>query len=365
MNYPKENEIPVFQNRTGWFTGRGNLFDTVLSTRIRLSRNIAGYRFPETMEREERIRLNARLRSFYGERDYFSRKGNLYPLAALNPRTKRFLTERRILSARQEEFTRGEVILGEDESINILLGLDDHLLFLGLKNGFGLPRLYKRIKTLESETEAVFPFSRDGDRGVLTSRIGESGTGLRISVIMQLPALSLLEDMDRLFLALMDRGLSIRGYNDEEDSSLGALYQIYNGTGAGFKRDEDILNSFTEAVKILSGKEEICRREINRGCYPRLEDRIYRSLGTLRYCRLLSEQEALKHLLLIRQGISLGWITEISLEMLSALQIFSGEAHLQGILLEEGRIPTPEEENERRARLIREALSGGMTWFGV
>ncbi len=365
MNYPKENDIPVLQNRTVWFTGRGDLFDSVLSTRIRLSRNVAGSRFPDTMGKGEREELDKSLRSFYLERGSYFQKRNSCAFAAMTPLTRRLLGERKILSPRQEEFRRGYALLGEDESVNVVLGLDDHILLLGLSNGFGLPGLYGRIKAFEEETEGRFPFARDGDRGILTSRIGESGTGLRVSVLMQLPALTLLEDMDRLFLALMDRGLAIRGYNDEEDPSLGGLYQIYIGSGAGFKRDGEILNSFTEAVKILSVKEEACRREINRGRYPQLEDRIYRSLGLLRYCRLLSEEEAMKHLMLVRQGISLGWITEISLEVLSALQIFTGRAHLEGILMEEGTIPTPGGIDERRARLIREALVGGVTYFGV
>ncbi|MDC7222740.1 MAG: hypothetical protein PQJ60_03300 [Spirochaetales bacterium] len=364
MNYP-DNNIPVLENLRGWFTRRGELFDTVLSTRLRLARNKANSLFPGTMDRKEREKLASALTTFYMERPPFEGKGRCLLMNELSPREKGFLVERKVLSPRHEKESGGRIIQGEEESLNILLCLDDHFQFVGLENGFALPRLYDKLIGLERETARVYPFAQDESRGYLTSRLNEAGTGLRASVIMQLPALSLMEDMEPLFLALMERGLSIRGFMDDEEQSRGGLYQIYNGGGAGFKGDGEILNSFSEAVKILSEREEACRREINRGHYPQLEDRVYRSLGLLRYCRLLTAGEALKLLMQVRQGICLGWVNEISLEVISALTLFIGQAHVEGILREEGVEPTAEGVDERRARLVRETLAGGLTYFGV
>ncbi|MDC7220668.1 MAG: hypothetical protein PQJ59_12100 [Spirochaetales bacterium] len=365
MNYPENNSGPTLENRSGWFTRRGELFDTVISTRLRLSRNGELSRFPATMEKKEKEELIGRLSTFFRSQAPFNGKSRSFAMDEISAEERKILVERKILSPRHEGETNGRIIQGGDESINVLLCMDDHIQFVGLRTGFALPELHGELSLLAGETEKVFPFARDEARGYLTSRISEAGAGLRASVIMQLPALSLMEDMEPLFLALMDRGLSIRGFMDDEDRSRGGLYQIYNGGSAGYRSEEEILNSFSEAVKILSKKEEACRSEINRGHYPQLEDRIYRSLGLLRYCRLLSAGEAFKHLMLVRQGVALGWINEISLETLSALSLFTGNAHIEGILVEEGRESNGEEADERRARLVRETLAGGLTYFSV
>ncbi len=340
------------------------MYHTVLSTRLRLSRNVENYRFPGTMDREEGDELQAGLKTFLLKKDPVSAPFSAYSLAALSLREKLLLRERNILTSRQMENRRGTVVLGKGEELNCLLCVDDHVQIIGLGNGYCLPSLYNEAKALADEADREFPFARDEVHGYLTSRVTEAGTGLRASVIMQLSALSLMEDMDPLFLALMERGLCIRGYMDDQEQSRGGLYQIYCGGNGGYKRTDEILNSFSEAVKILSEREEACRREINRGRYPQLEDRISRSLGVLRYCRMISAGEAYKHLMLLRQGICLGWITEISLEAISALGLFTGQAHVEGLLSEEGTEPTAELVDERRARLIRETLDGNLSFFG-
>jgi protein arginine kinase len=365
MNYRNNDSLPVLDNRRRWFSQRGTLFDTVISSRLRISRNREGSRFPGTMEDKEREELSSQLSSFFCALPHFEKESRIYAMKDLSLRDKKMLGERRILSSRQEEYRLGKIVQREDESLNVLLCLDDHIQFVGLQNGFSLISLHKELKRLERAAEKMFPFARDEQRGFLTSRINEAGTGIRASVIMQLPALSLMEDMEPIFLVLMERGLSIRGFMDDEEQSRGGLYQIYNGGDAGFKESEEILNSFCEAVKILAEKEESCRKEINRGHYPQLEDRIYRSLGALRYCRLLTAGEALKHLMLIRQGVCLGWVNEISLETLSALTLYIGQAHVERILVEESCEITAEGVDERRARLVRETLAGGLTYFGV
>ena len=352
-------------HRSRWFFQGGELFDSVLSSRVRLSRNISDFRFPSSMQIEERKQLCGRLSSFFTKQSPFNYEGSLFSMADLSPGERELLWERKILPHRLVEERKGKVFLSLDESLDITLCLDDHIQFIELKNGFSLDSLYESISLLKKKTEENFSFARGGSGDYLTSRVTEAGTGLRASVIMQLPFLSLLENMEPLFLALMDRGLSIRGFMDDEDFSRGGLYQIYNTGGAGFSSDHEILNSLSEAVKILSEREENSRIIIREGHYPQVEDRIYRSLGLLRYCRMLSSQEALKHLLHLRQGICLGWISEISMEIISALMLFTGEAHLRRILIEEEQEPTEDACLQRRARLVREALSGELTYFGV
>jgi protein arginine kinase len=365
MNSPQKNNLPLLDNRTRWFSKPGSLSDSVISTRIRLSRNISGFRFPSSMKESERKDLFGKLSVFFLNQPPFNYDGACYSMNRLSSDERNLLWERNIIPHRLVQEQKGQVLLSLDESLNVALCLDDHIQYIGLESGLSLNSLFERISRLKESTQSSFAFSQGEGGDYLTSRVTEAGSGLRASVLMQLPSLSLLEDMEPLFLALMDRGLSIRGFLDDEDFSRGGLYQIYNTGGAGFINDLELLNSLSEAVKILSEREENCRETIREGHYPQVEDRIYRSLGILRYCRILSSQEALKHLVLLRQGICLGWISEISLEAISALMLFTGHAHMTRIIAEEGREPTEEACSERRARLVREVLSGGLTYFGV
>lgn len=359
------NKLPLMDRSPRWFSRSGPEEETVISSRIRISRNIRGYLFPPAMNKGEREALALNMSALFMKSPLYSRHEALLSLGDLTPTQRQLLWERKILSHRLNKEGEGFLLLSSDESVNIALCLDDHLQFIGLDSGLSLDSLHRRITPIIEAAGEDVVFCRNDRGDFLTSRVDDRGTGLRASVIIQLPGLSLLENMEPLFLALMDRGLSIRGFLDDEDFSTGGLFQIYNTGGAGFSRDEEILNSLTEAVKILIVREESSRNVIRAGSFPRVEDRVYRSLGALRYCRMLSAGEALKHLALIRQGVCLGWISEISLEVLSALILYSGDAHMRQLLIEEGREPSEEACLIRRARFVRDVLSKGLTFLGV
>lgn len=342
-------------NLKTWFLGGGKQYDTVLSTRIRLSRNVRGYLFPANMSDAEEVDLSKRIKGFFKDFTFQKNHFHIHDLADISSQELGILAERREISGRSFYNRSGSCILNDDENIQITLYDTDHLRIGGARPGFQPDEVWKQLRMLNKKLEQNFPYAFSETFGYLTAQIKESGPGMKVSVMLQLLALSEQEEIDSLFIALMDMGFTIRGFSDGARGSVGGLYLFSNSTAFG-DTERSLLDQMKKMVDFLVGKEKQARVRLLKNGNLELEDRVMRSLGIIKYCKMITSNEALEALSLIRLGLILGWIKKISIEKVTELLILTQDAHIESLLKSENKKLSFEEINSRRATFIRETL---------
>ncbi|CAM3894691.1 protein arginine kinase [Alkalicoccus chagannorensis] len=337
-----------------WMKNEGPDADIVISTRIRLARNLENVPFPLVAAEEQ-------LQSVYtGTADHFDQRSHrrfgtfsMLPMQSLAGNEKRILVEKHLISPNlaRENQHRG-VLLSEDESISIMVNEEDHFRTQCLLSGLQLEEGLKAANTIDDWMESKLDLAFDERRGYLTSCPTNVGTGLRSSVMMHLPGLVITNQLNRIIPAINQLGLVVRGIYGEGSEALGSLYQISNQKTLG-NAEEDIIKDLKHVVTQLIQHERDARRQLQEHSLNQLEDRVYRSYGILSYSRRMESKEAMERLSDVRLGIDLGILPEVGAEILNELMVMTQPGFLQqyaGMSLE------AEERDQRRAALIRERL---------
>ncbi len=244
------------------------------------------------------------------------------------------------------------VALDEAENISIMINEEDHLRLQSLSGGFGLRETYDRLDKLDTAFASVLKYAYNEDFGYLTSCPTNAGTGMRVSVMIHLPALVMTGHIEKAFRAIQDLRLAIRGFYGEGTEALSDIYQISNQITLG-RSEIEILNDLIAVIEELAGYENKARAKLLQDDRVRLEDRIERSFAILQSARILPNTEAMDHLSSLRLGINLGIIENLNLEKLNDIFLFSQEAHLQ---CRHGVEYLPDELDIIRADYIREQL---------
>ncbi|EIT84087.1 ATP:guanido phosphotransferase [Fictibacillus macauensis ZFHKF-1] len=337
-----------------WMKEDGPDSDIVLSSRIRLARNLEQYTFPSVASEEDAKAVVHKLEQTCGGQLY----GDYGPfeilyLNTLNPLEKRVLVEKHLISPNlAEESTYGAVLLNKEESVSIMINEEDHLRIQCLFPGLQLSEALTLASGLDDWIEEKVDYAFDEERGYLTSCPTNVGTGLRASVMMHLPALVITKQISRIIPAINQLGLVVRGIYGEGTEAQGNVFQISNQMTLG-KSEEDIVEDLRGVVLQLIQQEKAARKGLQEALRIQLEDRIYRSYGVLEHSRIIQSKEASQCLSDVRLGIDLGFIEGISRSILNELMILTQPGFLQQYANE--RL-TPEERDIRRATLIRERL---------
>ncbi|SDZ62274.1 protein arginine kinase [Evansella caseinilytica] len=337
-----------------WMKNEGPDFDIVLSSRVRLARNISDTPFPIAASKntlEEIIALTG---------SKFSRKAHrkfgeleLLKMDAMKQNEKRVLVEKHLISPNlSDESKAGAVLLSEDESLSIMINEEDHFRIQVLLSGFQLTEGLKYANEIDDWLEEKIDFAFDEKRGYLTSCPTNVGTGLRASVMMHLPALVITRQMNRILPAINQLGLVVRGIYGEGSEALGNVFQVSNQMTLG-KSEEDIVNDLRSVVYQLIQQERAARELLMQQSRLQIEDRVYRSYGILSYSRTMESKEATQRLSDVRLGIDLGLIDDLNGKILNELMILTQPGFLQQYA---GEILSPEQRDQRRAALIRERL---------
>jgi len=337
-----------------WMNQDGPESDIVLSSRIRLARNLDNMLFPTLASNED---AKAVIQTF---QEKFSNKSfspigtfELLKMNELQPIEKRVLVEKHLISPHlAEDSTFGACLLSENEEVSIMINEEDHLRIQCLFPGLQLEKSLKLANDLDDWIEADVDYAFDETRGYLTSCPTNVGTGLRASVMMHLPALILTQQMNRIIPAINQLGLVVRGIYGEGSEALGNIFQISNQITLG-KSEEDIVDDLNSVVSQLISQERSAREALVKTSNIQLEDRVFRSYGTLANSRIIDSKETAKCLSDVRLGIDLGYIKNISRNILSELMILTQSGFLQ---LYAGGALRPNERDIRRATLIRERL---------
>lgn len=341
--------------KMAWAEAEGPGHDVVLSSRVRLARNLDGAAFPSHGPPKSRSDVLARV--LEAARAAPGLKGAAYfDLGNLDETDLRFLVERHLASPALVEnpASRG-LLVGARESLSVMVNEEDHIRLASFRPGLELKTAWETADGLDDDLESGLRFAYGEQLGYLTACPTNLGTGMRASCLVHLPALSLAGVGERVFSGLGRMDLALRGLHGEGTKVIGDLYQISNATALG-RTEGEILAAVEKAVSQLAEGERANRKAIASGSGRRgLEDRIHRSAGTLTHARLLSFEEAGHHLSLLRMGLGMGWDVPGDLAAINELLILSQAAHL---MMRAGKELMPPERDFLRAELIRGRLSG-------
>ncbi len=334
-----------------WYHTAGQCADTVISTRIRLARNINGYPFASRLDAgaagEIIEKVAAPLEASGFRKINFS---DLSPIMATS------YVERHYVSpgfATKE--SPHALFLMEQAGIAVMVCEEDHLRIQSILPGLALEEAYRHAQNTEKRLDEDFDFAYSEQFGYLTHCPTNLGTGMRASVMMFLPALTKGGYMNSLANQLSKLGLTVRGLFGEGSGAAGCMYQISNQITLGIT-EKETLQKLGDAVRQISESEEKARKSISGEALERLTDRILRSEGILRYAHLLSSNEFVQLFSDVRFGISLGIVNDITYEQLGTLL-----AETMPATLTLGAESTPKSESARdklRAQKVKKILGG-------
>ncbi len=332
-----------------WYRNSGEQSDMVISTRIRLARNIAGYPFPNRMTEEQNKQIKQAVR------DAVAQIGGLtldyIELADCKERDVLAMVERHLISYEFAKKGTGALLLSPDERISIMINEEDHLRIQVLGAGLDLEEAYKLADLVETALDERLHFAFDERLGYLTQCPTNLGTGMRASLMLHLPALQERGAIRQLSGNVSKLGLTIRGAYGEGSQSQGAFYQMSNQVTLGISEAAAIENLRGIAGQIMK-QEQAAREQLV--STPAFEDRVWRSYGILKHARVITNEEALKLLSNVRVGICLGVIEGVPLDTVTALV---SDIHPGCLMAQAGEDLTPELRDRKRAELIRGALA--------
>ena len=340
----------------GWLDASGDHADIVLSTRIRLARNVEGYAFTPRARDGERLRVLSQIREAAQHLEPLS-QSVLLRVDELPQIDRQLLHERHLVSKELAGFdgphgvrTGAAVLLGDD--VSLMVNEEDHLRLQALRSGFELPAAWRAVERLDQDLGGRVPYAFHGEFGFLTACPTNTGTGMRASVLIHLPGLVLTKEIQKVLAGLQQIGLTYRGLYGEGSEVVGNFFQISNQTTLGRSEDE-LIDHLAQVVRRVIEKEEEARRVLLRDAGTTVEDKLWRAYGTLRYARSLTFDEAMNYLSGVRLAVGLKLISGLSVYTLNKLLIFCQPAHLAYL---EGRALTEAETHVARARYVRQAL---------
>jgi len=339
-----------------WLDASGDHSDIVISTRMRLARNVTGYAFTARAREAERLRMLAQVRDALS--GVPSLQGSvLLRLDELAPVERQLLHERHLVSKELAGLdtqhplrTCAAVFLWEDAGL--LVNEEDHLRLQALRSGFAVPAAFEAVQRLDRELGERVPYAFHREFGFLTACPTNVGTGLRASVLIHLPGLVLTKEIKKVLTGLQQMGLTYRGLYGEGSEVVGNFFQLSNQTTLG-RSEEELQDLLVKVVRHVIEREEEARRVLVREAGYIIEDKLWRAYGTLRYARSLTFEEAMNFLSGVRLAVGLKLISGLSVYTLNKLLIFAQSAHLQH---QEGKVLTDSEANLVRARYVRQAL---------
>jgi protein arginine kinase len=338
--------------RNAWLKGNGPEGDIVVSSRMRLARNLNGFRFGGSMSEDEQSLLESHLRdrivdSTFGDGIKYFNMNELSPLDQL------VLLERHLISVEhfKADHLRG-VACDESGTVSIMVNEEDHLRIQVLSAGLALKEQLDRINAIDDALAERLSFSFDTDFGYLTTCPTNVGTGLRVSVMLHLPALGLSKHIQKVFNAVRKVNLAVRGYRGEGSQALGDLYQISNQVTLGVSQDEVLADMSKVLPKVINYEREV-RQVLLKDDRKVMEDKVFRAVALLRSARCMSSEEAMVHLSMVRMGIFVGMVDDVEIDTINKLFLIVQPGHLQKKV---GRELKTEERDTERASLIRKEL---------
>ena len=335
-----------------WLADNGVSEDIALSSRIRLARNLSGITFPINASKTERMQVRSVVSSSVSNNKIIDQSIELN-IDSLSNLDRQFLFERHLISY---DFCKGgagsSLMINETESCSLMINEEDHIRLQAIQSGLSLRKIWAAINDIDSNLSKYIPFAYNKTLGYLTSCPTNVGTGMRASVMLNLPALTLAGHLNAVTQGVSKLGLAVRGLFGEGSASMGNLYQVSNQSTLG-ETELQIIQRLENIIRQIVNHEKNARLKLLETKQSFLQDHIGRAYGTLCHSHILSSQEALNSLSVLRMGVDLKMFTTLKVRTINDLLIAIQPAHLQKYSPKE---LTPEERDILRAKIVREKL---------
>jgi protein arginine kinase len=335
-----------------WLRGSGPESDIVISSRIRLARNLAAFPFTNRASSGQKAEIETMVRERVAKLD-LEPKLSYLSIPSLSSLDRQLLVERQLISRElaSADGPRG-VALGPQETVSLMVNEEDHLRLQVMRSGYSLDEAWQEIDRVDDLLEQRVTYAFSEEFGYLTACPTNVGTGMRASVMLHLPALEHTKQIEKVFRALQKINLAVRGLYGEGSRASGHFYQISNQVTLG-KSETKILEEIQGVIPQIITYERQARTSWLRDNRQGLQDKIARAYGTLCSATMMTSEETMDLLSAVRLGINLHLIEEISIPTVNELFIYTQPAHLQKL---RGASLDGEERNAARASYLRQRL---------
>lgn len=353
MTTPGDDLLGPVNGGLAWITGDGPHADVILSTRIRLARNLERFPFRETITAPQQQMVTEDVLAAIDVSRLGQQDRQFLRLAELGEDDLTLLLERHLVSQEMIQFQEASaLVVGERGRLALLVNEEDHLRIQVLSPGLQLEEAWELASGTERSLRKRLKFAFHHQFGFLTSCPTNTGTGLRASVLIHLPGLVLTREIHKVLQGLAQIGLTFRGLYGEGSDVIGNYFQLSNQTTLG-KSEEELIDHLSQITRQVIEYEENARQVLARDALDEIEDKVWRAFGLLRYARSMSFDEMMNLLSAVRLGVSMKLLPEIGVSKLNKLLLWTQVAHLQK---RAGRTLAKREREIERARLIREIL---------
>jgi len=330
-----------------WLQTEGTHSSIIISTRIRLARNLAAHLFPgHAGEADLAAVTESVCQSVFNAQAMTN--ALCIDLSKISALDRRMLMERRLISP------AGMLVMEPDEHLSIMINEEDHLRVQSIQPGLQITEAWEKISKLDDELGEVLQFAFSDRYGYLTACPTNTGTGMRVSIFVHLPALTLLNEIEETIRKFASSGIAIRGFYGEGSEVIGNIFQISNQLTLG--RTETALRGIIEevALKLLDLETKARERMLSRPRRYGLSDQVWRACGLLYFARVLGSVEFLNKLSMLRLGLDLGILKKNwSPAFLNEIMLFMQPGHLQKM---HRGLRKSSLRDILRARLVREML---------
>jgi len=335
-----------------WLRNEGPDSDIVLSSRVRLARNLEDYQFPSRISEEDRKEAVTYITEALSSSS-IKPPLEYYSLNQMSETDREMLVERHLTSKEHSEASgeRG-VAVSEDESVAVMVNEEDHLRIQVFRSAFRLEEAWSAVNELDDVIGSQVNYAFSPEFGYLSACPTNVGTGLRASVMLHMPALAMSRQVDSFFRSVNRINLAVRGLYGEGTEALGNLFQVSNQVSLG-KSEEEIIENLASAIPQIVHYERQAREHLIDQSCEQVEDRVWRAFGMLKTARTISSNETLELLSHVRLGINVGLIDTVDIQTVNQLFVLTLPAHLQKI---RGESLGPRERDIARADFIRRVL---------
>ena len=340
----------IWDKKPAWLSNLGDQSEIALASRIRLARNLKGLPFPKNASQNKLDEVIIQVRDIIGEMENFT----FWPVHRFNDQQRLLLQEKRLISpefAKKSDFAA----VGLDASglTSIIVNEEDHVRLQAIDSGLNINFLWEQVNSIDQVFDQTLGFSFSEELGYLTSSPTNTGTGLRISLLLHLPALEFEGSLESVFKRSYSFDLGVRGFFGDGIDVVGSIYQISNRLTLGLT-EFSLLDDFLKIGSGIVDKEHKARQKLLENHGIEVEDKVFRSLGILKHAKLLSAFEFIEHYSNILLGINIGLITEIDKQELHDLLLWTQPAHLK---LRFGKEFNTIEADVVRAEMVKTRLS--------
>ena len=341
--------LPIKDEKSAWLEATGQNSDIVLSSRVRLARNLKGYLYSSRISQEDEEQIRQEVLAVL-DREKVIPSMVCIDLKELKPYECNYLLEEHLISndllARRKT---GSVVVGDRSRISMMINEEDHLRIQSIASGFDLQECWEKTGKIESTIGRNLEFEFHPKFGYLTSCPTNTGTGMRASVMIHMPGLVLTKEIQKVLRGITQIGLTFRGLYGEGSEVLGNFFQISNQITIG-RSEQELIDHLSQINQQIIEHEKNARAILFKDAGHYIQDKVWRAYGILEHARTITAEEVMNLLSAVRLGVSMKLIKNLSVSTINQMLIFSQDAHLD---VAAGRSLNSTERDMNRATVIR------------